>query len=106
MAPTMHSGASRTVAELLADSGLAAVDARILLAHAIGRDRAWLAAHADDAIEADMRLRFETLSRMRREGEPVAYLVGRREFYGLDLEVGRDVLIPRPETETAVEVAL
>ena len=102
----MHSSASRTLAEVLADSGLAAVDARILLGHVMGRDRAWLAAHTGDVIDGDMRVRFETLARMRRDGEPVAYLIGRREFYGLDLEVGRGVLIPRPETETAVEVAL
>ena len=60
----------------------------------------------DAPLDASQRAAFEALAKRRRDGEPVAYLTGRREFYGLDLEVTPDVLIPRPETELLVEVAL
>jgi release factor glutamine methyltransferase len=72
----------------------------------INRDRAWLAAHGDAPLSRDQALAFDALARRRRDGEPVAYLTGRREFFGLDLEITRDVLIPRPETELLVELAL
>jgi release factor glutamine methyltransferase len=78
----------------------------VLLAHALGRDRAWLAAHATDALARDDAERFFALARRRRGGEPVAYLTGCREFWGLMLGVTPAVLVPRPETETLVEAAL
>jgi release factor glutamine methyltransferase len=90
----------------LEQSGLVPVDARILLAHVLGRDRAWLVAHASEPLSRADAEAFFKLARRRREGEPVAYLTGRREFWGLDLAVTPDVLIPRPETETLVEAAL
>jgi release factor glutamine methyltransferase len=92
--------------EALAQSGLVPVDGRILLAHVLDRDRAWLLAHADDElarIDADA---FFALAKRRRDGEPVAYLIGHREFWGLDLAVTSAVLVPRPETETLVEALL
>jgi release factor glutamine methyltransferase len=95
-----------TVSAALAMSGLVPFEARLLLAHVIDRDRAWLAAHGDAPLTRDQALAFDALARRRRDGEPVAYLTGRREFFGLDLEVTRDVLIPRPETELLVELAL
>jgi release factor glutamine methyltransferase len=95
-----------TVSSALAMSGLVPFEARLLLAHVIDRDRAWLAAHGDAPLTRDQALAFDALARRRRDGEPVAYLIGRREFFGLDLEVTRDVLIPRPETEVLVELAL
>jgi release factor glutamine methyltransferase len=95
-----------TVRRALAQAGLAPIDAQVLLAHVVSRDRAWLAAHATDSLTADQVHRFFTLARRRREGEPVAYLTGTREFFGLALAVDRSVLIPRPETETLVECAL
>ena len=95
-----------TVSRALSASGLVPFEARLLLAHVLGRDRAWLAAHADDAVTAEQAKTFDALARRRRDGEPVAYLIGRREFYGLDLEITPDVLIPRPETELLVELAL
>jgi len=95
-----------TVRSVLGRAGLAPVDARALLGFVTGRDRAWLVAHADDALDAVQVDRFLALAARRREGEPVAYLTGRREFWGLDLEVSPAVLIPRPETETLVETAL
>jgi len=81
-------------------------EAEILLGHALGRDRAWLYAHGDDVLEADAAIRFHALLSRRAAGEPLAYLVGRREFWSLDLAVTPDVLIPRPETELLVEIAL
>jgi len=95
-----------TVRQALAQSGLVPVDAKVLLAHVLGRNRAWLAAHELDALTAAQAETFFALCRKRRDGEPVAYLTGSREFWGLDLDVSPDVLIPRPETETLVEVAL
>ena len=87
-------------------SGLVPVDARVLLAHVLGCDRAWLVAHAGDRLAHEQAQAFFALATRRRDGEPVAYLTGRREFWGLDLAVTPAVLIPRPETETLVEVAL
>ena len=95
-----------TVSRALARSGLVPLEAKILLAHVLGRDRAWLAAHGEAALTREQASAFEALARRRREGEPVAYLTGRREFFGLEIEVTRAVLIPRPETELLVEFAL
>lgn len=95
-----------TVSAALAMSGLVPFEARLLLAYVIDRDRAWLAAHGEVALTREQALAFDALARRRREGEPVAYLTGRREFYGLELEITRDVLIPRSETELLVELAL
>jgi release factor glutamine methyltransferase len=95
-----------TVRRALAQSGLVSLEAQVLLAHVLDSDRAWLAAHATDPLHPQAFDRFFALARRRREGEPVAYLTGRREFFGLDLTVTPDVLIPRPETETVVEAAL
>jgi release factor glutamine methyltransferase len=95
-----------TVEQALGRSGLIPFEARILLGHVLSKDRAWIAAHRDAAVDVIQLRTFESLSRRRRDGEPVAYLTGRREFYSLDLEVTSDVLIPRPETELLVELAL
>ena len=92
-----------TVAQAIARSGLAPIDAQVLLAHALGVSRTWLIAHADDALPDDGAAAFAALAQRRRSGEPVAYLTGRREFFGLSLAVSPAVLIPRPETETLVE---
>ncbi|HEX4882834.1 MAG TPA: peptide chain release factor N(5)-glutamine methyltransferase [Casimicrobiaceae bacterium] len=94
------------VREALAQAGLVPVDGRVLLAHVLDRDRAWLLAHADDDLARADADAFFGLARRRRDGEPVAYLTGRREFWGLDLRVTPAVLIPRPETETLVEAVL
>ncbi len=81
-------------------------EVELLLGHALGRDRAWLYAHADDALDAADGERFHALLTRRAAGEPIAYLTGRREFWSLDLAVTSDVLIPRAETELLVELAL
>ncbi len=81
-------------------------DAALLLAHALGKPRSWLFAHADDVLgEADLA-RFDGLLARRVAGEPVAYLTGARGFWTLDLAVTPATLIPRPETELLVELAL
>jgi release factor glutamine methyltransferase len=95
-----------TVRQALAQAGVAPIDAQVLLAHVLHADRAWLIAHATDALAHSQAEQFFALARQRRDGEPVAYLIGWREFWGLSLAVDRSVLIPRPETETLVECAL
>jgi release factor glutamine methyltransferase len=95
-----------TVRRALEGSGLVPLDARILLAHAMGRDRAWIAAHAGDPLPRADAKTFFALAKRRRDGEPIAYLTGVREFWGLPFAVSPAVLIPRPETETLVEQAL
>lgn len=82
------------------------LDAECLLAHALARPRSWLFAHAGDAVEAAAGARFATLLARRQAGEPVAYLTGVQGFWTLELEVSPATLIPRPETELLVELAL
>ncbi|KAB8189686.1 peptide chain release factor N(5)-glutamine methyltransferase [Lysobacter maris] len=81
-------------------------DAEALMAHALGRPASWLYAHGDDEPAAEAQAAFEALLARRRAGEPVAYLTGRRGFWRFELRVTADTLIPRPETERLVELAL
>lgn len=87
-------------------AGLDRVDAHLLLGHVLQRDRSWLIAHDDETLRAADQARFDALVRRRLDGEPVAYLLGEREFHGLMLQVSPAVLVPRPDTETLVEWAL
>lgn len=82
------------------------LDAELLLAHVLGKDRVYLYAHTDQLLSDEERTRYERLIERRRRREPVAYLVGSRSFYGLDFAVDSRVLIPRPETELLVETAI
>ncbi len=84
----------------------AALEAEVLLAHVLGTDRVGLYREAHRTLTREERVRFEEMLSRRAAGEPVAYLTGHREFMGLDFLVTRDVLIPRPETELLVEMAL
>jgi release factor glutamine methyltransferase len=97
-------------ARRLVDAGLAAADATadvdVLARHVLDWDRARLLAHRRDPLPPAFLDRFAALVDRRVDRVPVAYLTGTREFYGLDFEVTPDVLIPRPETELAVEAAL
>lgn len=82
------------------------LDAEVILAHILQCDRAWLHAHSEHRL-TDLQIhRFVALVRRRRAHEPVAYLVGHKEFFGLDFLVTPAVLVPRPETELLVEIAL
>lgn len=101
-----------TLAQALAQaaaSGLPRLEAHMLLLHALGRpahERAWLLAHDSDALPAEQARRFASLCQRRAAGEPVAYLMGRKAFYGLELQVDERVLDPRDDTETLVDWAL
>ncbi|MBP7564962.1 MAG: peptide chain release factor N(5)-glutamine methyltransferase [Burkholderiaceae bacterium] len=101
-----------TVAEALraaAALGLDRLDAQILLLHTLQRpahDRAWLLAHDTDEVPQPLLPRFQADCVRRVSGEPVAYLVGEKEFHGLPLQVDARVLVPRPDTETLVDWAL
>ncbi|HXZ50145.1 MAG TPA: peptide chain release factor N(5)-glutamine methyltransferase [Usitatibacter sp.] len=98
----------RTVRAALEEATLSIdrVDARVLLAHLLGVDRAWLFANPMHVLTETEDARVDLAVAQRALGHPVAYLVGRREFYGRDFAVRPAVLIPRPETETLVEEAL
>jgi release factor glutamine methyltransferase len=102
----------QTLAQALAwarTQGLDRLDAQCLLLHALGRaeqDRAWLLAHDTDTLPHDAYAALQAHVRRRRQGEPVAYLTGHKEFYGLNLQVDGRVLVPRPDTETLVDWAL
>ena len=107
--PTLPPGTGQTPAAALAEAraaGLDRVDAMALLAHATGRPRAWLIAHDDAPMPTEQAQAFAALCRRRGAGEPVAYLLGQREFHGLTLQVTPAVLVPRPDTETLVDWAL
>lgn len=84
----------------------ARLDAEVLLAFALGRSRAYLHAWPERDLTPETRSHFCNLVERRCAGEPIAYITGRREFWSLDLAVTRDTLIPRPETELLVELAL
>ncbi|MBE7468579.1 MAG: peptide chain release factor N(5)-glutamine methyltransferase [Anaerolineae bacterium] len=82
------------------------LDAEVLLAHSLGRERTWLYLHVSDSLDENQTNKFEALLHRREQREPVAYIVGYKEFFGLEFEVYSAVLIPRPETELLVETAL
>ena len=95
-----------TIGGLLHECGLPRSEAELLLGFILGRERVWLLAHAEESIDSSRARAARALFARRRAGEPVAYITGWREFYGLALRVTPDVLIPRPETELLVELAL
>jgi release factor glutamine methyltransferase len=101
-----------TLAQALAEAaamGVARLDAQLLLLHVLGlssSDRGWLIAHDDDALGSEQSVTYSGLCRRSVTGEPLAYLTGHKEFFGLDLQVDARVLVPRPDTETVVEWAI
>jgi release factor glutamine methyltransferase len=94
----------QTTAETSA--GLPRVDAEFLLAHFLAKPRSWLYAFADFSLSEQQCTEFELLVQRRVKGEPVAYITGRRGFWSFDLQVSPATLIPRPETELLVDLAL
>jgi release factor glutamine methyltransferase len=99
---------SQAIAAAMA-RGLDRLDAQLLLLHALGKEahqRAWLHAHDTDALAPTLHAVYEAAVQRRTAGEPLAYITGHKEFFGLDLLVDARVLVPRPDTETLVEWAL
>jgi release factor glutamine methyltransferase len=94
------------IGQALARSNIDPVDARVLLAHVLGADHAYLVAHSERVLGPTEQDQWAKLLARRVAGEPVAYLTGSREFYGRRFRVGPAVLIPRPETELLVDRAL
>lgn len=86
--------------------GVARLDAQLLLAHLLERPREWLIANDDQALGAELAQRYQSLLTQRADEVPLAYLVGHKEFHGLQLAVDPATLVPRPDTETLVEWAL
>ena len=95
-----------TIAAVQAGLPLDPLENRILLCHATGLSRVQLITQGDRPLSSDEAARLDALVARRLRGEPIAYIVGRREFFGLDFQVGPAVLIPRPDTELIVELAL
>ncbi len=98
-----------TVADVMAQArarGVDRLDAQLLLAHVLQQSRSWLLAHADAALIDDQRELLQRFLGRRATGEPLAYLLGEKEFHGLVLRVSPAVLVPRPDTETLVDWAL
>lgn len=94
------------VTKLVSISTSARLDVELLLAKSLGVSRSYLYSHAEIYLTPEQEAIFTTLMLRRLEGEPIAYILGRREFWSLELRVNKNVLIPRPETEILVEEAL
>lgn len=94
------------VAEAIVSAGIEPREARLLLAEVCGFSRASLIASPEQEVPFEVENAFLDFARRRLRGEPVAYILGRKEFYGLELAVNPSVLIPRPETELLVDLAL
>jgi release factor glutamine methyltransferase len=100
---TLRDGIAQLERKSVPSAGLAA---ELLLMHVIGQDRAWVYAHPEAELDSAQREQYLTLIARRASGAPTQHLTGHQEFWGLDFEVTPDVLIPRPETEHLIEVAL
>lgn len=103
---TFVAAQSQLIERLGLETNEARLEAQLLLQTAANKDRAWLIAHESDALTDPIIQAFEPLLTRRLKGEPIAYILGVREFYGLNLMVSPDTLIPRPDTETLVDAAL
>lgn len=105
----MNAATSMTIDDALRQGELPRLERQMLLLHALGRsttDRAWLLTHGSDRLEEAAQLRFHASCQRRTSGEPVAYITGFKEFFGLNLAVDARVLDPRDDTETLVDWAL
>ena len=79
------------------------LDAELLLARVLGHDRAWLLAHGETALTEEQKNKYDAFVERRKGHEPMAYILGEKEFYGRTFMVGRRVLIPRPATEALID---
>ena len=108
--PTSHSQLAQllddAIKQLTAVSDSARLDSELLLCHVLKKDRSYLRAWPEYQLSADEKNQFLSLIKQRQQGHPVAHLIGNRGFWTLDLKVTSDTLIPRPDTERLVELAL
>ena len=95
-----------TVRSAIAQSGLPLLEATMIVGHVLNVSRAWMIAHDTDTIPADRLLQIQAMCKRRLSGEPMAYILGQREFMGLVFKTNPSVLIPRPDTELLVETAI
>ena len=102
----LRAARDRLVQALGLDPSVAGLEAQVLLGHVLNQPRAYLMAHPEAALSDASQAQFEALLTRRERGEPIAYILGEWEFFGLTLRVTPDVLIPRPDTELLVELAL
>ncbi len=93
-----------TIEHALQNSSLERFETEILLAHFLKKERIWLKAHNEETLSPSQKKKFDTLIRRRQKHEPIAYILGKKEFYGRSFCVNKDVLIPRPETELMIEL--
>jgi release factor glutamine methyltransferase len=103
--PQVHEALAHA-ARLFTASDSARLDAELLLAHVLGKSRSWLLAWPEQELASKHSKTFDALCVRRAQGEPVAYLLGKRAFWTFQVDVNADVLIPRPESELLVEQAL
>lgn len=103
---TLRAARDRLMQVLGLEASVAGLEAQVLLGYALNQSRAYLLANSEAVLSDANQTEFEALLTRRERGEPIAYLTSHREFYGLDFLVSPDVLIPRPETELLVELAL
>ena len=94
------------IAEILRQRSLPSVEIELLLGHTLGRDRTWILAHDDTELTAIQLETFQKFLDRRQSHEPIAYILGRQEFYGREFEVNKATLVPRPATEGLVSTAL
>ncbi len=106
MASTLNIATRTASRQLEQQSDSASLDAELLLAHVLGKDRVWLFTHPEKILAPGQERKFASLIARRLRGEPLAYLTGEREFFGYRFNVNRHTLVPRPETELIVERVL
>ena len=103
---TVDEALRNAAARLRPYSSTARLDAEVLLAHVLGMSRAAMLARFNEGLPEDQSTAYDRLLTRRLRAEPVAYITGHKEFYGLDLEITPEVLVPRPETESVVELCV
>ncbi len=106
MPTTVQTALADAMLALFETSNSPEIDAEVLLGYSLGQSRAWLLTYQDEELSDSQNSDFQQLVERRRQGEPIAYILGNREFWSLNLNVSPATLIPRPETEVLVEVAI